>query len=178
MGFRTDMSPPYEKEAPDWVKTLYKRMDMPATVQADEFIAALNQLTGKKYRLPTEMEWEYAASGGNRSKGYKYSGGNNLNDVAWYAKNSYFHWVVKHYNDFHDIWETYKGDEEILRPVGEKLPNELGIYDMSGNVAEQCQEGVYKGGSSNDKDKEIFLIKSKHKPLSLFEGFRLVLDAE
>ncbi len=68
------------------------------------------------YRLPTEAEWEYAAKGGQKSKGYRYSGSNNPNKVAWYKKNS----------------------DNMPHPVGTKKPNELGIYDMNGNAAEWC----------------------------------------
>lgn len=83
-----------------------------------QFITKLNQLTGKNYRLPTEAEWEYAARGGNKSKGYKYAGSNNIDEVAWYWNNSVF----------------------TTHAVGNKAPNELGIYDMSGNVDEWCND--------------------------------------
>lgn len=83
-----------------------------------EFIRKLNAMTGKRFRLPTEAEWEYAARGGNRSIGYNYSGSDNLDRVAWYDSNSG--------NTSHD--------------VGQKSPNEIGLYDMSGNVMELCQD--------------------------------------
>ncbi len=91
-----------------------------------EFIARLNAITGKNFRLPTEAEWEYAARGANKSSGYLYAGSDNVDDVAWYYTNSY---VVG--NDSPDFG---------THAVATKHSNEMRIYDMSGNVMEWCND--------------------------------------
>ena len=118
----------YEVTQEQWVAVMgrnpsrFKGAKNPVEVvswnDCQKFIKKLNQLTGLKFRLPTEAEWEYAARGGNKSKGYKYSGSNNLGDVAWYGNNS----------------------SSKTHEVGRKAPNELGLYDMSGNVMEWCSD--------------------------------------
>jgi formylglycine-generating enzyme required for sulfatase activity len=96
------------------------------------YLSWLSKETGKKFRLPTEAEWEYAAKGGMQSKGYKYVGGNNLGEVAWFIGNS----------------------DKRGHTVGQKLPNELGIYDMAGNAREWCSdwygESYYKVSPGTD----------------------------
>ena len=98
------------------------------------FITKLNQqcagqLNGRQFRLPTEAEWEYAARGGNKSQGYKYSGSNTLGNVAW-----------------------YNGNSGSTHTVGTKQANELGLYDMSGNVYEWCSDWYGSYGSSAQTD--------------------------
>jgi formylglycine-generating enzyme required for sulfatase activity len=102
--------------------------DMPVTnvswEDCQEFLYQLFVLTGRVYRLPTEAEWEYAAKGGAKSKGYLYAGSNNIDEVGWYAKNS----------------------GNSIHVIKEKKPNELGLYDMTGNAWEWCSDwyGAYR----------------------------------
>lgn len=86
--------------------------------ECQEFIDSLNRLSGLRFSLPTEAEWEYAARGGNRSRGSKYSGSRCIDSVAWYGENSH----------------------STSHSVATLMPNELGIYDMCGNVAEWCAD--------------------------------------
>lgn len=106
--------------------------------ELQNFITNLNQLTGQYFRLPTEAEWEFAAKGGNKSKGYVYSGSNVIDDVAWYYGNSYNNGSSSPNYGSH--------------PVATKLPNELGVYDMSGNVEEICSDeyGPYSSTAVTD----------------------------
>ena len=105
-------TPSYNKQGGDYP------VEMVSWDDCQEFVKKLNARTGMKFRLPTEAEWEYAARGGNRSKGYKYAGSDDLDEVGWYDGNGggYRH------------------------PVGQKNVNELGLYDMSGNLFEWCQD--------------------------------------
>ena len=145
-----------------------------------QFIAKLNQMTGKNYRLPTEAEWEFACRGGSKSTNGKYSGGDKVLDHAWFALNK----------------------QGRTHEVATKEPNELGIYDMSGNVAEWCSDGfgmyteepqtnptgvdtndhrVFRGGNWHSQPKEC---RSAYRNCKLKDfkdaglGFRLVLPAK
>lgn len=95
------------------------------------FIDKLNTQTGRRFRLPTEAEWEYAARGGNKSQGFQYSGSNDLDKVAW-----------------------YNGNSNKTKPVGKKQPNELGLYDMTGNLEEWCADWYGEKYYENSPDKD------------------------
>lgn len=153
-------------------------VDQVTWYEVQNFIQKLNTITGKKYRLPTEAEWEFAAKGGNRSKGYKYSGSNNLSKVAWCFENA-----------------------DNSQPVGTKMPNELGIYDMSGNVWEWCYDfydlysknpqtnpygpvsgrsHIWRGGALNKSSQEYTVSNRNYcdPERTGICGFRLVLTPE
>lgn len=153
-----------------------KGADMPVEYvtyeQIQEFIARLNKMSGRHFRLPTEAEWEYAARGGRRSKGYLYAGSNNPDEVAYTL--------------------TYDFDDHH-KPVGQLKPNELGLYDMSGNVWEFCEDWYRKTptgkpsgnfhvmrGGSYDCDARYsrvtnrFMYDQRRRRMEV--GFRLVME--
>ena len=115
------------------------------------FIERLNNATGLKFRLPTEAEWEYAAKGGQQSKGFIYSGSNNIADVAWYQANS----------------------KNKSHPVALKQPNELGLYDMTGNLWEFCQDDMERNTYSKQPRTNPLFLRStdpKHKTMKVIRG--------
>ena len=119
-----DSNPSYFSSRNNYATNLQRPVESVSWNDCQTFISKLNQLTGRTFRLPTEAEWEFAARGGNKSKGYKYSGSNNPDDVAWYSVPS----------------QTSGNVGYGTQTVATKAPNELGLYDMSGNVWEWCQD--------------------------------------
>ncbi len=112
--------------------------------QIEEFIKKLNEATGKHFRLPTEAEWEFAARGGNLSKGYLFAGSDNVDEVAWYSGNS----------------------SSTVHPVAQKKANELGLYDMCGNVNEWTSEHSYEYTT----DAEVNPVHSSTSSLTICRG--------
>lgn len=112
---------------PSYFKGSQKPVEVVSWDQCQDFISKLNMITGEKFRLPTEAEWEYAARGGNKSRGYKYAGSNTIDNVAWYSSNS----------------------NSQTHNVATKQANELGLYDMSGNVMEWCNDWYVTYNSSS-----------------------------
>lgn len=121
--------------------------------QLTHFIEKLNKLTNKTFRLPTEAEWEYAAQGGKQTKGYLYSGSDNVEEVAWLKKNGP--------NSIDEVeWLKQKGYDQ-QHEVGLLKPNELGLYDMNGNAWELCQDWY---------DKKFYQRSPKDNPVNLENG--------
>ncbi len=116
------------------------------------FINRLNELTGMAFRFPTEAEWEYAARGGKRTKGYTYAGSNNIDDVAWYNGNT----------------GNYGAANFGTQIVATKAPNELGLYDMNGNVSEWCQDYGYR--YTDDAQINPVCTSSEMEPDRIYRG--------
>ena len=141
------------------------------------FFERLNDLTSEEFRLPGDGEWEFAAKGGNKSKGYKYAGSDNIDDVAWYVENS------GNKKERHSRFWSYCGKTHDVKT---KMPNELGIYDMCGNVAEYVGlYGIYnlshcdarfRGGGWRSPCDECIIVYDNNKNSSENCGFRLALS--
>lgn len=115
-----------------------------------KFIEKLNKLTNQQFRLPTEEEWEYAARGGKNAKPTMYAGSNNIDDVGWYAQNSGKKYLDKNYKR-----PDLVPNECQTHPVATKKPNELGLYDMTGNVCEYTSTKYQRSAYKEERNKLI-----------------------
>lgn len=158
--------------------SMFKGKDLPVSgidiYSANDFIMKLNGITGWTFDIPTNDEWEFAARGGNLSKGFTYAGSDNINEVAWHLDNSSVKKMVWK-GLFPRLERTW-----LPHPVKTKLPNELGLYDMSGNVSDLCQRHrMYsanaRGGCFEDDahDCETANLYSHYKPENI--GCHIVL---
>ena len=137
----TDYNPSYTR----WPQC---PVDKVSWQECKSFVESLEELTGLKFRLPTEAEWEYAARGGKLSKGYKYAGSDNLEEVAWYVANA----------------------DEKSHPVASKKPNELGLYDMSGNVYEWCEDKYLMYDGTEPQYSQKMLKSDKKREFHIERG--------
>jgi formylglycine-generating enzyme required for sulfatase activity len=123
------------KENPSHFKGINHPVEQVSWDNVQVFLKKLYGLTGEKYRLPSEAEWEYAARGGKNNQGLQYAGSNKLKEVGWYNMNS----------------------NSQTQPVGLKLPNELGIFDMSGNVWEWCADHWHENYEGAPLDGSVWI---------------------
>lgn len=119
----TSQNPSWFTSANGYTNDFNRPVEKVTFAKCQSFITKLNQKTGKTFRMLTDAEWEYAARGGKYDHGYMFAGGNDIDEIAWHIDNS----------------------GEVTHAVGTKMPNELGIYDMAGNVGEWCSDwyGLY-----------------------------------
>ena len=187
--YKAVMDSKYDAYSTPWNSTLGIGDDYPAYMQSwgsGYFLSALNELTGLSFRLPTEAEWEFAARGGNESGNYRFAGGDYLWDLGWYRENCQVDWPYEYATEYG------------YHLVKDKYPNELGLYDMSGNVPEWCSdwygpygssaqtnptgpsngsERVLRGGDfTSTEDECTVFYREKSDPSSAIGGLRLVLS--
>ncbi|MEZ4967804.1 MAG: formylglycine-generating enzyme family protein [Saprospiraceae bacterium] len=144
---------------PSFFKGGQRPVEQVSWEDAQTFIKKLNEMTGERFRLPSEAEWEYAARGGRHKSPYRYAGSDKLKEVGWFGSNSH--------------GET--------KPVGLKAPNELGLYDMCGNVWEWCEDW-YGGSDYYQECKRTGLTENPAGPksgsLRVYRGGGCFYDAQ
>lgn len=143
---------------PSYFKGKRRPVEQVSWYDCREFISKLNDLTGKKFKLPTEAQWEFAARGGKKTKGFNFPGCDSVKNVAWYRGNS-------------GKWYKGKSGKET-HDVGLKNPNELGLYDMGGNVWEWCNDfyNNYPSSSQTNPTGESDNIRYSHVPCRCCRG--------